>query len=148
MLGAVCGVVLGCSIGAMVGLFTTDVAQREREQRDQDISTILVKLMAAHSQDWKLYLPTGTLSSKELEHLQQLRSQMRPLDDDPVAQQCLRLSASKHEMAVMPSEDGNSLYIPLGKWAVLQCRPEDQMEATQLARHLAIVFETLLPAKP
>jgi Transmembrane protein 65 len=161
MLGAVCGVVMGCTIGALVGLSTTDVAQREREQRDQEIASILVKLLAAHSPDWKLYLPQGTLSSKELEYrLQQYQQQqrlsdgrfgrrpLRPLADDPVAQQCLSLSASKQELAPMPSEDGNSLYIPLGHWAVLQCRVEDQTEATQLARHLAIVLETLLPAKP
>jgi hypothetical protein len=161
MLGAVCGVVLGCAIGAMVGLFTTDVTQRDREQRDLEITTIMLRLLGAHRhQDWRLYIPIhGMLLWKELEQQQQQQRlsvgkydsccQLLPLEEDPIAKHCLALSAiSKNELVSMPSDDGNSLYIPLGKWAVLRCRLEDQWEAKLVARHVAIVLDTLLPTHP
>lgn len=146
MLGAVCGVVLGCAIGASVGMLTTDVYQRGRQQRDFEITNILGKLLGAHShQGWRLYLPNY---GKQLlsDGRNDRTCQLRPLEEDPLAKQCWALSSSsKIELTSLPSDDGNFLYIPLGKWAVLRCRAEDQTEAMHLARHIVIVLDTLLP---
>lgn len=160
MFGAVCGVVVGCTIGAMVGLATADVAQREREQRDQEIATILIELMRSHNRDWRLFLPTETLvlddddanedgdttDSKKIQHRhhhfdhQHGVGHLRPISDDRLAQDCLfNKQSSVHQ--------NETMYIPIGGWAVLRCRPEDQTEANLLARHMSIVFHTLLHSK-
>lgn len=150
MLGAVCGVVLGCTIGAVVGLFSTDVAQKEREQRDQEITTILIQLLRDHGTDWRLYLPKHSLFVDD-SNVTTSKQQLRPLEDDPLAQQCMTSSKKSNlhtRVHSISPEKTEYVYIPVGEWAVLRCRAEVETEGDLLARHLSILFQTLLRSKP